>query len=142
MTTDEAAPEKPARKPRAKQADGTATATDKAAQKFETLADEAVAAGRKALDSDMGKKVDELAGKAEAAVRDALDSDIGKKAKSVADEAVETSRNVLQTELGKNMAVAAGIGAVIAIPVPFIGPLFGAIVGAGVGYLNTVRKRS
>lgn len=36
--------------------------------------------------------------------------------------------------LGKKMAIAAGIGAVIAIPVPFVGPVIGAIAGAGYVY--------
>jgi hypothetical protein len=140
MVTEDTGAAKPARKPRAKKVEATTGTTDKAAKKFETLADEAVAAGRKALDTGIGKKVDALAGKAETAVHDALDSDYGKKAKSVADDVVGTGRNVLQTELGKAMAVGAGIGAVVAIPIPFIGPVFGALVGAGIGYLNTVRK--
>ncbi|MGR6328888.1 hypothetical protein ACU5AX_07475 [Sphingomonas sp. XXL09] len=36
--------------------------------------------------------------------------------------------------LGKKMAKYGAIGAVVAIPVPFVGPVFGAIVGAGVAY--------
>ena len=36
--------------------------------------------------------------------------------------------------LGKKMAKYGAIGAVIAIPVPFVGPVLGAIVGAGVAY--------
>ncbi len=36
--------------------------------------------------------------------------------------------------LGKKMAKYGAVGAVIAIPVPFIGPVLGAIVGAGVAY--------
>ena len=34
-------------------------------------------------------------------------------------------------KLGKDMAKAAAIGAVIAIPVPFVGPVIGAAAGAG-----------
>lgn len=36
--------------------------------------------------------------------------------------------------LGKKMAKYGAIGAVIAIPVPFVGPVLGALVGAGVAY--------
>ena len=36
--------------------------------------------------------------------------------------------------LGKKMAKYGAIGAVIAIPVPFVGPVIGALVGAGVAY--------
>ncbi len=42
--------------------------------------------------------------------------------------------------LVRKMAVAAGIGAVIAIPVPFVGPIIGAVAGAGFAYWND-RKR-
>ena len=36
--------------------------------------------------------------------------------------------------LGKKMAKYGAIGAVVAIPIPFVGPVFGALVGAGVAY--------
>lgn len=36
--------------------------------------------------------------------------------------------------LGKKMAKYGAIGAVIAIPLPFVGPVIGAVVGAGVAY--------
>jgi hypothetical protein len=36
--------------------------------------------------------------------------------------------------LGKKMAKYGAIGAVVAIPVPFVGPVLGAIVGAAVAY--------
>lgn len=48
---------------------------------------------------------------------------------------------MLEDPIAKRTAIAAAIGAVIAIPVPFVGPLFGGIVGAGYGYL-TARRRS
>lgn len=39
-----------------------------------------------------------------------------------------------QPGLGKTMAKYSAIGAVLAIPIPIVGPVFGAIVGAGVAY--------
>jgi hypothetical protein len=42
--------------------------------------------------------------------------------------------------LSKKMAVAALIGAVIAIPVPFVGPLIGAAAGAGFTYFRAKRR--
>ena len=36
--------------------------------------------------------------------------------------------------LGKSMAKWGALGAVIAIPVPFVGPIIGALVGAGYAY--------
>ncbi|MBC7985571.1 MAG: hypothetical protein H7X93_02720 [Sphingomonadaceae bacterium] len=40
----------------------------------------------------------------------------------------------------KRTAIAAGIGALIAIPVPFVGPILGAIVGAGYGFFTAARR--
>lgn len=38
--------------------------------------------------------------------------------------------------LGKKMAKYGAIGAVVAIPLPFIGPVIGATLGAGIAYLR------
>ena len=38
--------------------------------------------------------------------------------------------------LGKKMAIYGAIGAAVAIPLPFIGPVIGATLGAGVAYLR------
>ena len=43
-------------------------------------------------------------------------------------------------KLGKDMAKAAAIGAVIAIPVPFVGPMFGAIAGAGYAWYKAKKQ--
>ena len=37
-------------------------------------------------------------------------------------------------------AALAAIGAVVAIPAPFVGPLFGALAGAAVGFLSAKRR--
>lgn len=47
---------------------------------------------------------------------------------------------MLEDPIAKRTAIAAAIGAVIAIPVPFVGPIFGAIVGAGYGFLSAKRS--
>ena len=53
------------------------------------------------------------------------------------DQAAELGDDVLHSDLGKAATKGAAIGAVAAIPVPLIGPIGGAIVGAGVGsYLS------
>ena len=36
--------------------------------------------------------------------------------------------------LGRKMGKYGAIGAVVAIPIPFVGPVLGALVGAGVAY--------
>jgi len=47
---------------------------------------------------------------------------------------------MLENPVAKRTAIAAGIGALIAIPVPFVGPIFGALVGAGYGLLTASRR--
>ena len=46
---------------------------------------------------------------------------------------------MFQKPIAKRTAVAAAIGAVVAIPLPFIGPILGAIVGGGIGYFTAPR---
>lgn len=48
---------------------------------------------------------------------------------------------MLDNPVAKRTAIAAGIGALIAIPVPFVGPLVGALVGGGYGYLTAKKPR-
>jgi len=43
---------------------------------------------------------------------------------------------MLEDPRAKRTAIAAAIGAVVAIPLPFIGPILGGIVGAGIGYFT------
>lgn len=47
---------------------------------------------------------------------------------------------MLDNPVAKRTAIAAGIGALIAIPVPFVGPIFGAVVGAGYGFLTAAKR--
>lgn len=47
---------------------------------------------------------------------------------------------MLDNPVAKRTAIAAGVGALIAIPLPFIGPLVGAVLGAGYGYLSANRR--
>ncbi len=49
---------------------------------------------------------------------------------------IDEVENTVRTTpgLGKKMAKYGAIGAVVAIPVPFVGPVLGAIVGAAVAY--------
>ena len=41
-----------------------------------------------------------------------------------------------EKRLGKSMAKWAALGAVVAIPVPFVGPIIGAAAGAGYAYFK------
>ncbi len=47
---------------------------------------------------------------------------------------------MLESPVAKRTAIAAGVGALIAIPLPFVGPILGALVGAGYGYLSADRR--
>ena len=62
-------------------------------------------------------------------------------ASSIADEAARLGKDVVRSEMTRDAATGAVIGAVAAIPLPVVGSMAGAIVGAGVGvYKNLCRK--
>lgn len=50
------------------------------------------------------------------------------------------STDAQKKALGKSMAKWGALGAVVAMPLPFIGPMIGAAAGAGYAYLK-VKKR-
>lgn len=129
--------------------------TDDFAAKAEKMSDEALAAGKNFVETDTGKKVAEMSDKGFAKAEElrqkaadseygkkALGSDIGKQAIDLFDQASERTKTAIPNELGRNIAVGAAAGAVLAIPIPFIGSLLGAIVGGGLGYLRTITKKS
>lgn len=128
---------------------------DDFATKAEKLGDEAVEAGRKFIETDTGKKVADATDSAFATAEElgrkvaesdlgkkALESDIGKQAVELAKSASEQTKAAIPNVLGRNIAVGAAAGAVIALPLPIIGPLMGAIIGGGLGYLRTITKKS
>jgi len=47
---------------------------------------------------------------------------------------------MFENPLAKRTAIAAGLGALVAIPLPFIGPILGAIVGGGIGYFTAPQR--
>ena len=47
---------------------------------------------------------------------------------------------MLENPVHKRTAIAATIGAVVAIPLPFIGPIVGALVGGGIGYFTAPQR--
>jgi hypothetical protein len=48
---------------------------------------------------------------------------------------------MFENPVAKRTAIAAGIGALVAIPLPFVGPIIGAIVGGGIGFFTADQKR-
>ena len=47
---------------------------------------------------------------------------------------------MLENPVHKRTAIAAAIGALVAIPLPFVGPILGALVGGGIGYFTADQK--
>ena len=47
---------------------------------------------------------------------------------------------MFENPVAKRTAIAAGIGALVAIPLPFIGPILGALVGGGIGYFTAPQQ--
>jgi hypothetical protein len=43
--------------------------------------------------------------------------------------------------VAKRTAIAAAIGAVVAIPLPFVGPIIGAIRGGGLGFFTADQRK-
>jgi uncharacterized protein YaaW (UPF0174 family) len=128
---------------------------DDLAAKAEKLANEALEAGKKFIETDTGKKVAEVTDQAFATAEEmgrkiadsemgkkALESDLGKQAAEFAKQASEQTKAAIPNVMGRNVAVGAAAGAVVGIPLPFVGPVVGAIIGAGLGYLRTVTKKS
>ena len=47
---------------------------------------------------------------------------------------------MLKSPVAKRTAIAAAIGAVVAIPLPFIGPIVGALVAGGIGFFTADQR--
>ncbi len=69
----------------------------------------------------------------------ASDADL-RAARVFAEDAAQRRAAAPRDSLGASMAKGAAIGAVVAIPVPFIGSIAGAIVGAGVAAFKTLSE--
>ncbi|MET0268907.1 MAG: hypothetical protein ABW173_00645 [Sphingomonas sp.] len=54
---------------------------------------------------------------------------------------INTTTHTPRKSLGGSMAKHAAIGAVIAIPVPFVGPIIGAAAGAGYAWYKAKKNR-
>jgi hypothetical protein len=47
---------------------------------------------------------------------------------------------MFENPVAKRTAIAAAIGAVAAVPLPFIGPILGALVGGGIGFFTAPQR--
>jgi hypothetical protein len=132
-----------------------APTTEDLTARAEQIVNEALEAGKKFVETDTGKKVAEATDTAFATAEEmgrkvmdtdlakkALGSDIGKQAVEMAKQANEEAKAAIPNPLGRNVAIGAAAGAVLALPLPIIGPVFGALIGGGIGYLRTITKKS
>ena len=49
-------------------------------------------------------------------------------------------KTMLENPVAKRTAIAAVIDAIVAVPLPFIGPIMGAILGGGIGYFTAPQR--
>jgi hypothetical protein len=124
-------------------------------RKVDDLAADAMEAGKKFVATDTGRKVadatDTAFAKAEALARQAaeseygrkaLDSDVGRQATDLVKQADSWTKSNIPNTLARNVAIGAAAGAVLAIPIPIIGSIAGALIGGTLGFLRTVNKKS
>ena len=115
------------------------------AEKLQQMADDAVAAGKRALDSETGKQIADIADagftKAGKLVDDLLDNPTGTQMKQGANDLLAKTGPVGQTDLGRNVMAGAAVGFFVGLVFSFIGLFWGMILGAGLGFLRTITKR-
>ncbi|MEG3147480.1 zinc ribbon domain-containing protein [Sphingomonas sp. RT2P30] len=71
--------------------------------------------------------------------RTTADDDL-RAARAFSEDARQRATGSGDSSLGARMAKGAAIGAVAAIPIPFVGPITGAIVGAGIAAYTKLSK--
>lgn len=127
------------------QGDDTGKPNQNEAERLQKLADEAVAAGKRALDSETGKQIADIADagftKAGQFVDDLLDSPTGAQMKQGANDLLAKTGPVGQSDLGRNVMAGAAVGFFIGLVFSFIGLFWGMVFGAGLGFLRTITKR-
>jgi ABC-type dipeptide/oligopeptide/nickel transport system permease subunit len=113
--------------------------------KLTQAAEDAVAAGKRALDSETGKQIADLADagftKAGQVVDDLLDNPTGAKLKQGADDLFAKAGPVGGTDVGRNIMAGAAIGFFVGLVFSFIGLFWGTVIGAALGFLRTITKR-
>lgn len=113
--------------------------------KLTQAAEDAVAAGKRALDSETGKQIAEIADvgftRASEVVDDLLDNPTGEKLKQGADDLFAKAGPVGQTDVGRNIMAGAAVGFFVGLIFSFIGLFWGTVIGAALGFLRTITRR-
>lgn len=109
------------------------------------LAEEAAAAGRRALDNETGRQVADIADagftRAGQMVDNLLDSPGGQQLKQGANDLLNKAGPVGQSDAGRNIIAGAAVGFFIGLIFSFIGIFWGTMLGAGLGFLRTITRR-
>ncbi len=130
--------------------------SDAISSKASSLSTAVVSAGKSTLEA--GKNVGQAAGKVVGTIAELvgdLNGDgkvdiedakivaakLKQVASSVTQESAKLGKKVVQSELMKDVAPYAVLGAMIAVPVPIIGPALGAAAGATLGLYKNVTKK-
>ena len=113
--------------------------------KLKQMADDAVAAGKRALDNDTGKQIADVADagftKAGRVVDGLLDNPTGAKWKLGASDLLAKAGPVGASDVGRNVMVGAAVGFFVGLVFSFIGLFWGTVIGAALGFLRTITKR-
>jgi hypothetical protein len=109
------------------------------------MAEDAAAAGRRALDNETGRQIADIADagftKAGQVVDDLLANPTGEKLKQGADDLLAKTGPVGATSAGHNIIAGAAVGFFVGLLFSGIGLFWGTIIGAGLGFLRTITKR-
>lgn len=113
--------------------------------KLTQAAEDAVAAGKRVLDSETGKQIADIADagftRAGQVVDDLLDNPTGAKFKQGADDLFAKAGPVGGTDVGRNVMAGAAVGFFVGLIFSFIGLFWGTVIGAALGFLRTITKR-
>jgi hypothetical protein len=113
--------------------------------KLTRLAEDAAAAGRRALDNETGQQIADIADagftRAGQMVDQLLDSPGGQQVKDGAGRLLDKAGPVSQSDAGRNMIAGAAVGFFVGLVFSFIGIFWGTLIGAGLGFLRTITKR-
>ncbi|WP_310473706.1 hypothetical protein [Sandarakinorhabdus sp.] len=113
--------------------------------KLVQMAEDAAAAGKRALDNETGQQIAEIADagftKAGQVVGDLLDNPTGEKLKQGADDLLAKAGPLGASDVGRNVMAGAAVGFFVGLVFSFIGMFWGTLIGAGLGFLRTITKR-